>query len=698
MSAAPSTMGMPTSRAPARGDGPSQVRAWTEARRSGAAAPKAGSRPGEEIVKRRHPDWTTNEIHWRWLLDSFEGGERYRNAEYGPDRRNMPVRNLFRHKREYPDVQQFAAQQQGLGSYGGAAMGVATQGLIGRYPGMLGSDPGATAADDDYELRRARTPPPEFLAEAIEIHLGKIYEQAISREGPDTLQEWWEDVNGGGVSVDEWIREHVAPLLLAMGSLDVCFDRPSVPSGVDILTEADEDEWGLKRYVASYILPQNMVWWVNDPASNYLECLVREYWAPTLATPDRMGGGDDPDGGAQWEPSFPGEVQAPCQRFRHWTSTEVTLYSEDGTVIEETREHGYKFVPIVRLVDQVRHRTPMIGKPRYEVLAEYQREYYNRDSELILNDILQAHPFLSGAEDFCKSEQSLSTGPGYVLPMKKLPEGKGYQGWEFVSPSKDPAESIRANMAVLVDNKDRRVALTKPAGVKGTTGGTVSLSGFSKSIDAAAGNQMMTSLAKTLARVERQCAEFHQSCIMRRRLKPAERKAIRISYPSRFQLKTAEALLGELAMLVQVLAIEQMPPGDAVDAHPAQPDGSTNKSMGAKPLPIVRDLVPDDQAGGNPSHADALSLANKRFAVPTMIAEYLRMIAHASLQGNDPTLFKTIDKELEVFFVLHILPGLGIASDREADDGHGSEEQIAAEDRTGQSAATDVTGNVSMVA
>ena len=32
------------------------------------------------------------------MLDSLEGGERYRQAVYGYDRRGLPVRNLVRHK------------------------------------------------------------------------------------------------------------------------------------------------------------------------------------------------------------------------------------------------------------------------------------------------------------------------------------------------------------------------------------------------------------------------------------------------------------------------------------------------------------------------------------------------------------------------------------------------------------------------
>ena len=193
--------------------------------------------------------------------------------------------------------------------------------------------------------------------------------------------------------------------------------------------------------------------------------------------------------------------------------TESILFNYDGSEILVRVPHSYGRVPIVRLVDQPKHRTPHIGKSRYEAIAEYQREYYNRDSELILSDTLQAHPFLSGAEDFCKADNTLSVGPGYVLPMKKNPESGAYQGWEFVSPPKDPAESLRKNKSDLIDMKDRRACLVKPAGVAGSSSNTVSQSGVSKQLDAQSGNKLLTSIAKSLARAERFLAEYALVCI-----------------------------------------------------------------------------------------------------------------------------------------------------------------------------------------
>ena len=426
-----------------------------------------GELDGTLIVGRRHTDWMEHQVRWRWLLDSYEGGDRYRNAVYGPDRRGFPCRNLFRHKREYPDPQSFPT---GVGSWelGGGGSSFpdpqiqSPSSYSGTWPGQLGTDPGALAMDDDYELRRARTPVPEFVAEAVEIHLAKVYDQEVARNGPEDLMAWWRDVDGRGTPIDDWMRETVAPLLLVLGCLDVCLDHPKAPPGATIVTRADELRLGLDKCVASYILPQNMVWWRTDPAGRYVECLVREYANPS----DRI---DYDAHGHAIDPADPGDLGETWRRnyvrYRLWNATESILFSFDGTEIIERVPHPYGRVPIVRLMDLKKHRTPNIGKSRYEAIAEYQREYYNRDSELILSDTLQAHPYLSGAEDFCKADNTLSVGPGYVLPMKKNVENGTYQGWEFVSPSKDPADSLRKNKADLIDMKDRRAFLIKPAGV-----------------------------------------------------------------------------------------------------------------------------------------------------------------------------------------------------------------------------------------
>ncbi len=508
---------------------------------------------GKLVVERRHVDWLEHQIRWRWLLDSYEGGDRYRNAVYGPDRKGLPCRNLFRHRREYPDPQQYPNVYQGFAGYMGM-VNTQTQDVgYGPYPGMLGADPAATAQDDDYELRRARTPVPEFVAEAVEIHLAKVYDQEVHREGPAELEAWWTDVDGRGTPIDDWMRETVAPLLMVLGCLDVCIDHPKAsPEMGDIRTRADEQAMGLDTAVASYILPENMVWWRADAAGRYTECLVREYQDPSDRVDlDKNGNAVNPEDtgqvGEAWRRNY--------VRYRLWRSNESILYSYDGDRILERVPHNFGRVPIVRLIDVKKHRTPTVGKSRYEAIAELQREFYNRDSELILSDTLQAHPLLSGAEDFCKADNTLSIGPGYVLPKKKNPESGAYEGWEYVSPPKDPAESLRQNKQDIVDAKDRRACLTKPAGATQSSagGGTTAQSGVSKQLDQHTGHKLLGSIAKSLAKAERFIAEYALLVLRNAPPAPADREAIQVAYPARFELNDADALIAGTTQLQAVL-------------------------------------------------------------------------------------------------------------------------------------------------
>ena len=270
------------------------------------------------LIRLRHPEWRENQIRWRWLLDSLEGGERYRQAVYGHDLRGLSIRNLIRHKREYPDPRESG------GSF-------VDPSLFGVDRLREGDDPAFSATDDDYELRRARTPVPTFVAEAIDTHLSRIYAREVRREGPERLSDWWADVDGCGSSIDQWMAETVAPLLLTLGQLDLAFDHPAAPEGEEVETRADSERLGLDRCVGSYILPENMLWWRLDPTGHrYAECLVREYHE---------------------------EVQGPAERYRYWTAEDSTLYDPDGEVIATT-PHSFGRVPIIRVFDR---RKPLGG-------------------------------------------------------------------------------------------------------------------------------------------------------------------------------------------------------------------------------------------------------------------------------------------------------------------------------------------------
>jgi hypothetical protein len=459
----------------------------------------------------------------------------------------------------------------------------------------------------------------------------------VARHGPEDLMAWWRDVDGRGTPIDDWMRETVAPLLLVLGCLDVCLDHPKAPPGATIVTRADELRLGLDKCVASYILPQNMVWWRTDPAGRYVECLVREYANPS----DRI---DYDAHGHAIDPADPGDLGETWRRnyvrYRFWNATESILFSFEGTEIIQRVPHPYGRVPIVRLMDLKKHRTPNIGKSRYEAIAEYQREYYNRDSELILSDTLQAHPYLSGAEDFCKADNTLSVGPGYVLPMKKNVENGTYQGWEFVSPSKDPADSLRKNKADLIDMKDRRAFLIKPAGSSGQGGDSTSQSGISKQLDAQNGHKQLTSIARSLAKNERFLAEYAWIVLRARDIGPEEREQIKVLYPSRFELFSAGELTDSTTKLQRVL-----------------------------------------QAAGQAPQIEAM-------AIRSIVRQLLLGLTDKEYQQLDDEIDSVLAAKAGTKELRPEMADAGITDTASATEGPGSAEQDAGRDPTGQSVAT----------
>jgi hypothetical protein len=338
-------------------------------------------------------------------------------------------------------------------------------------------------------------------------------------------------------------------------------------------------------------------------------------------------------------------------RYRLWRSNESILYSYDGDKIFERVPHNFGRVPIVRLIDVKKHRTPTVGKSRYEAIAELQREYYNRDSELILSDTLQAHPLLSGAEDFCKADNTLSVGPGYVLPKKKNPENGSYEGWEYVSPPKDPAESLRQNKQDLVDMKDRRACLTKPAGASSSAGGssTVSQSGVSKQLDQNTGHKLLGSIAKSLAKAERFVAEYALMVLRGKPIQAAVRETIQVAYPARFELNDADTLILGTTQLQAVMG-----------------------------------------ACGN---------------APNTERELIQAAIRQLLVGLDDDEYKVLDDEIEVLVEtksqlkeqIHEMASAAILDRASAMQGSGSAEQAGGDDPTGQNGGTIISNMIPSV-
>jgi len=454
-----------------------------------------------KLVDRRHPEWRRHHVRWKWLLDSLEGGDIYRQAIYGYDTAFQPIRNLIRHPHEYPDPRQRFSF-----------------GPLGRPPG---TDQYAQATDDPYELRRARTPAPTHLKRTLIKHLSKVFSEDAQRSAPPEIEAWWEDVDGARSDIRTWIKDVVAPLALTLGQLDVICDHPPLPEGVkaeDVRTNADAERLDLNRVVASYLLPENVLWWKLDGRGRYRELLIEE--------PQEVG----------------------RSHYRHWTERDWTLYGHRGDVIEGPVAHRYGRPPIVRLFDKRRPRCKNVGLPRYEDIAEIARESYNAHSEVILAGTHGAHPVVMAPEDFCQAGETIPLGPNNLIPMKKVGEGtvnEKYEPWQVLTFDQTGADSLRQNVQDLLDMADLAGHLTKPAGASGGNGSNVvAQSGISKRMDTDDGNQVLGDLAETIERWDREITELFAFAMHDGNPPDALLNAIEIKYPKDFDLFSPDESAG----------------------------------------------------------------------------------------------------------------------------------------------------------
>ncbi|CAB4130681.1 hypothetical protein UFOVP124_23 [uncultured Caudovirales phage] len=459
-----------------------------------------------DLVKRQHPEYHEFANLWRRIQDSLEGGDRYRFASYGVDPRDPQrmIHNLTRHKKEYPPPRR---------SY--------EPGYADNDFHRVGSDSFERAAEDSFKMRQARTPVPRFLHDSIQKHLSRIYANPIHREGPDSLVEFWEDVDGYGNTIDEWLTEAVAELFMGLGQIDILFDHPSPPGDVSVATQADVNRLGLDRCLATVILPENLTWWRKEAGPEYVECLIREHRANERGDLEHV--------------------------FRHWDTEGSVLYAKDGKPLSDVIPHSYGRVPIIRIFDRRRARCMNVGLSRYEGVLEVEREYYNQDSELILSNTLQAHPTLQGPMQSFQQGNEIEVGPGGVLPIYSDPSA-GTIPWSFVDPPKDAARFIAESKCDLTDRVDRMTGQTKPAGSSksgGSGSSTVSQSGYSKELDQRDGNDLLAKIARSLRKFEIIVAEYALMVLTDGKYQPsqeASEETIEITYPGGFNLLSAEEL------------------------------------------------------------------------------------------------------------------------------------------------------------
>jgi hypothetical protein len=473
---------------------------------------KLSVKEAQALVKKRSAEWTENQRQWRFLQDSLEGGNRYKHADYALDPTAMDPSGYvpWYHYGYDPATSEPIALTYKQ---------IVDRNLTPHLSEM--SEEGR----DLYALRLHRTPIPTNLSRAIRCHMSRIYAREVRRDGPPALLEWWEDVDGSGVDMKKWMVDTVAPLLLALGQIDLVFDHPAAEKGVAVETRRDLIDAGLDSCVGGVILPENLLWWrLDGRTKRYAECLIFER-------------GDE---GAA---------------FRHWTAKDSNLYDKNGQWLpERSYGHPYGIVPIRRFFDRRRVRSTNVGESQYQAVADLQRAIYNATSELILGDVQNSHALLQGPEDCLQKEATIKVGPDGVLPIVKSTNGTSvsWQGWNFLDPPKGAQAEVRLHVQDFQDEADREGALSKPAGMTATA--TTAQSGISKIADRQDGNDRVAAIAEVLEGTELGIAELVLTVLADGRPEPADLDALAVEYPREFELYSLSDLTEAAADIAAIAA------------------------------------------------------------------------------------------------------------------------------------------------
>ena len=261
-----------------------------------------------------------------------------------------------------------------------------------------------------------------------------------SGSGPPRLDGWWADVDGCGTTIDQWMTETVAPLLLVLGQLDLSSTIPPPPTGSRSRPGPTSSGWGSTA--------------ASPRTSSPRTCSGGGSTRPGSATP------------SAWSSSTTRPTTGADARYRHWTDDGVDPLRRGR---RGPRGHARTRSAACRSSGSSTAasrgaRTSASRGTRASPSGSASTTTATR--ELILSDTTQAHPLLQGPEDFVQADGTIPIGPSWLLPKKKNTQGGSatYEGFEVVDFPKDGAESIRKNKADIRDDVDRDSALVTPDG------------------------------------------------------------------------------------------------------------------------------------------------------------------------------------------------------------------------------------------
>jgi hypothetical protein len=471
-------------------------------------------RKAREFIRQRHVEYEEYVQTTRWILDTLEGAEAYKDGSYGVDARGKELRNLWRQQREYPIRETLLRGELGPNPFSSSLDEVGERRIV---------------EDQQYETRRRRTPTPNYLSTLIEKMMSKIFKRPVRRDGPPDLLAWADNIDGRETSIGEWMQDTLMPLLIALGMIDLVFRRPHRPADEPAMFDDRSTAAPEQQCMVDYALPEDVLWWRLDYTGKYyVEVNVRER---------HIINGN--------------EVDLIC----HWTHKDWTIYDQEGKV-QAKGMHGFGVVPVVRIFDRRRYRREHSANSRMGPVCDLSREYYNEESELISNQTMQNCPLLEGpALAGADDPQTVPVGAGYMIRRERAIMQGEDTGHKYIAPQTGPAEFTRSRLQDLIGRMEAAVSMTAPAGMVGhQKGSIVAQSGVSKSYDQAEGSEYLAGVSRVGETAE-YTVHYFALIVLRGsfRKAAADIKLIKIVYPKEFNLLSFDQFAAIVTTMVEYI-------------------------------------------------------------------------------------------------------------------------------------------------
>lgn len=285
----------------------------------------------EAAIKQQHPHYQQFAPVWQLLGEVYEGDGGFLDGSH-----------LVAHPRELTYTAD-AEGRQILDSFG--------------VPTVLGET-------IKYRRRKALARYENFAQVIVDTFVAHQYAKRPSRTfhgaGSTELEDWWQDVDGFGTYIDDWMRDSQA-LVNTYGHIAVVMDRPKLDTPAT--SKAQEVRPVLRRYI-----PLDVWDWLAPnghlQAIKVVEAVERTDLLTARPVKTRVAGGPDP---------------ALDVEFRVWTDKGWRLFSDDGKE-KEQGDHAYGEVPVVVWYRKRRGRIPLVGRSLLGDPKQY-KDHYNMISE-----------------------------------------------------------------------------------------------------------------------------------------------------------------------------------------------------------------------------------------------------------------------------------------------------------------------------